>query len=143
MLAKTTDSRVLNVKYTDMADVFIGRPSKWGNPFHIGRDGNRAQVIQKYAVWLVQQDDLMAAIPELIGKKLGCYCAPEPCHGDVLAALAELARFNATTDQHFAESGEDDRIAHKPGRLIKAEQRPADPDSANPLGDEGKGNMNG
>lgn len=73
-------------------DVFIGRPSKWGNPFVIGRDGDRAMVIAKYEAWVRDQPALRAALVELCGKVLGCYCAPLPCHGDVLARLAEEGR---------------------------------------------------
>jgi len=69
-------------------DVYIGRPSKWGNPFEIGRDGTREQVIEKYRAWILTQPHLMAALPELRGKVLGCWCAPKACHGDVLAKLA-------------------------------------------------------
>lgn len=69
-------------------DVYIGRPSKWGNPFIIGRDGDRTTVIAKYKEWLLRNESLMRDLPELKGKVLGCWCAPLPCHGDVLAALA-------------------------------------------------------
>ncbi|MCA1700096.1 MAG: DUF4326 domain-containing protein [Actinobacteria bacterium] len=69
-------------------DVYIGRPSRWGNPFQIGRDGNRAQVIARYERWLTSQPELLAALPELAGKTLGCWCAPKACHGEVLARLA-------------------------------------------------------
>lgn len=69
-------------------DVYIGRPSKWGNPFSIGRHGTRDEVIKLYAEWLVEQDDLMADLPELKDKVLGCWCAPQACHGDILAKLA-------------------------------------------------------
>jgi hypothetical protein len=69
-------------------DVYIGRPGKWGNPFVIGKDGTRQQVIAKYRKWLVSQTSLMKALPELKGKVLGCWCAPQACHGDVLAELA-------------------------------------------------------
>lgn len=69
-------------------DVYIGRPSKWGNPFIIGRDGTREEVIAKYEVWLKNNAELMAALPELKGKTLGCWCAPRACHGDVLLRLA-------------------------------------------------------
>ena len=69
-------------------DVYIGRPSKWGNPFVIGKDGTRAEVVQKYATWLETQPQLLSALSELKGKTLGCWCAPLACHGDVLAALA-------------------------------------------------------
>jgi len=69
-------------------DVYIGRPGKWGNPFQIGRDGTRAQVIARYERWLSERPELLAALPELAGKTLGCWCAPKACHGDVLARLA-------------------------------------------------------
>ena len=69
-------------------DVYIGRPSRWGNPFQIGRDGTRAQVIARYERWLEEQPELLAALPELAGKTLGCWCAPAPCRGEVLARLA-------------------------------------------------------
>lgn len=72
----------------DKHDVYIGRPSKWGNPFVIGRDGTRTQVIAKYRAWLLEQPVLMNSLHELRGKTLGCWCAPQPCHGDVLAELA-------------------------------------------------------
>ncbi len=69
-------------------DVYIGRPSKWGNPFVIGRDGTREEVIARYEAWLLEQPELVLALPELAGKTLGCWCAPRACHGDVLARLA-------------------------------------------------------
>lgn len=72
-------------------DIYIGRGSKWGNPFKIGRDGTRSDVIRKYEAWVVQQPALMAALPELLGKRLGCFCAPLNCHGHVLARLAQGA----------------------------------------------------
>lgn len=70
-------------------DVYIGRPSKWGNPFVIGKDGTRSEVIEKYRVWVKSQPQLMKALPELKGKRLGCWCSPQACHGDVLAELAD------------------------------------------------------
>jgi hypothetical protein len=74
---------------TDAFDVYVGRPSKWGNPFKVGRDGDRATVIRRYEDWLRTQPQLMAALPELRGKVLGCWCAPLACHGEVLARLAK------------------------------------------------------
>jgi hypothetical protein len=69
--------------------VYIGRPSKWGNPFVIGLAGDRAAVIEKYRVWLWQQKDLLAQLPELDEKDLVCHCAPLACHGDVLMRAYE------------------------------------------------------
>lgn len=68
-------------------DIYIGRPSKWGNPFVIGRDGTRKQVIQKYKNHLLKSPYLLVSLGELKNKKLGCYCKPAACHGDVLAEL--------------------------------------------------------
>ena len=74
-------------------DVYIGRPSKWGNPFTIGKDGTREEVIDKYEDWLLgvisspngeQKPSLEEAKSELTGKVLGCWCAPKACHGDIL-----------------------------------------------------------
>ena len=69
-------------------DVYICRPSKWGNPFVIGKHGTRDEVIQKYREWLMLQPELLAEVKTLKGKVLGCYCAPAACHGDVLLKLA-------------------------------------------------------
>lgn len=69
-------------------DVYIGRPSKWGNPFTIGIDGTREEVIAKYIDWLYEQPDLLNSLHELKGKTLGCWCHPLTCHGDILAELA-------------------------------------------------------
>lgn len=81
-------AKVVNKK-TDKFDVFIGRPSKWGNPFVIGKDGDRNQVIWKYKNYLASNLELMTQILELEGKVLGCYCKPEKCHGDVIVELLE------------------------------------------------------
>lgn len=72
-------------------DVYIGRPSKWGNPFRLGEHGTRDEVLTLYRKWLM--DDLrgtlrMEAKAELRGKILGCYCAPKACHGDILMEIA-------------------------------------------------------
>ena len=83
-----TSTRVVNLR-VEPYDVYIGRPSKWGNPFTIGRDGTRREVVQKYREWIRNNPDLMGALHELRGKTLGCFCKPESCHGDVLIELLE------------------------------------------------------
>ncbi len=86
--------RVVHCQYEHF-DVFIGRPSKWSNPFIIGVDGNRKQVIEKYRQWITQTKVLLLwQLDELKGKTLGCWCkSPKhpnrPCHGDVLLELIE------------------------------------------------------
>ena len=72
--------------------VYIGRGSKWGNPFRIGPDGNRADVIAAYELWLSNQHHLLRALDELRGRDLVCFCAPLPCHGDLLLWLANASR---------------------------------------------------
>jgi hypothetical protein len=66
---------------------YIGRPDIFGNPFVIGRDGTRAEVIAKYAKWAPTQPHIVAALAELVGKDLICWCAPLPCHGEVLLQM--------------------------------------------------------
>lgn len=74
-------------KRNEQFDIYIGRGSDWGNPFKIGEDGTRAEVIEKYRHWLQNQPELLTRLPELDGKRLGCFCSPLACHGDVLQEL--------------------------------------------------------
>jgi len=70
-------------------DVYIGRPSIFGNPFVIGADGDRSEVIRKYRRYfylrLKNDPKFIKEVEELRGKSLGCYCHPLPCHGDIIA----------------------------------------------------------
>jgi len=78
-------------------DVYIGRPSAWGNPFtHIADRrtlaqfvvASRCEAIARYEAWLLAQPELVErAKRELKGKVLGCWCKPLACHGDVLVKL--------------------------------------------------------
>lgn len=79
-------TKVVN-KYKEPYDVYIGRGSKWGNPFVIDVDGTREEVIAKYKAWILQQPDLLNDLHELEGKTLGCFCKPKDCHGDILVEL--------------------------------------------------------
>lgn len=83
--------RVVNKKVHKPSsnDLYIGRPSKWGNPFVIGRDGDRDEVVRKYAEWVIEQPLLMESLRELQDKNLVCWCAPLACHGHVLQILCE------------------------------------------------------
>jgi len=83
-----TEIRVVNKK-RDAYDVYIGRGSIWGNPFIIGKHGDRAEVIRKYEEYLANSPVLLARLPELLGKRLACFCAPLACHGHVLKRWAE------------------------------------------------------
>jgi hypothetical protein len=69
--------------------VYIGRPSKWGNPFVVGRDGKRGECVVRYEGWIEANKELQAQIKsELRGKDLVCFCKPHPCHGDILLRIA-------------------------------------------------------
>jgi hypothetical protein len=77
-------------------DVYIGRrmnrfglpQSRWANPYPLAM-GTREQVIEAYRRHLLASPELLAALPELRGMRLGCWCKPLACHGDVLAELAD------------------------------------------------------
>lgn len=80
-------------------DTYIGRPSKWGNPYtHLSAAAEREgmelvasvdEAIEAYQEWIMEQPELLKDLHELKGKRLGCWCKPGPCHGDVLAELAD------------------------------------------------------
>lgn len=75
-------------------DIYIGRPSKWGNPYSF-KSGtaarflvkDRKEAIEKYEIYIKNSPELMAALPELVDKTLGCWCKPKDCHGDILLKL--------------------------------------------------------
>ena len=72
--------------------VYIGRSSKWGNPFRIGIDGDRAAVIAKYEWWLRNQHHLLRALDELRGQNLLCFCAQSLSWRSAAAARQRFAR---------------------------------------------------
>ena len=98
-MSKTT---VVHVRHSPF-DIYIGRggtyrlstgwtlmeASDWGNPYRITKTRTRESVIRMYEDWLLRTPELLARLPELRGKRLGCFCAPQPCHGDVLARMAD------------------------------------------------------
>ena len=117
--------RVLNKKTSGVPPgaVYIGRPGKWGNPFVIGKHGTRAAVVAKYRAYLLGNPALMAALPELHGKDLVCWCAPDACHGDVLVELAnnhaEAKAANVAALPHRPAG----QAAPPPGRRIPTFER--------------------
>lgn len=89
-------SKVVHCK-KEKYDVYIGRPSKWGNCFthlkHLGGPtvivDTREEAVSRYEEWLREQPDLMLEVKrELKGKVLGCWCSPLACHGEVLVRIA-------------------------------------------------------
>lgn len=93
---------IYNFKHNNAPEnaIRIDRRTVYGNPFHIGKDGTREEVIEKYRHWLwhrMKNDRIfMRLVANLAHRDLVCWCAPEPCHGDVLerAALWAERQFN-------------------------------------------------
>ena len=115
-------------------DVYIGRGSKWGNPFSHKKGtqakfvvGSREEAIEKYREYILSQQDLIDSLPELKDKVLGCWCAPKSCHGDVLIELVNklyktdeevkrvmgIIRNNLRRGSYAPLSKEDSKIARK------------------------------
>ena len=79
--------RVVN-KYKEKYTVYIGRGSIFGNPFVMGKDGSREEVINLYRHYVTQNLDVYKAICNLPKDAiLGCFCKPQKCHGDVIVEL--------------------------------------------------------
>lgn len=94
-------SRVVHCK-KERFDVYVGRPSKWGNPFSHKKGTlakyhveSREQAVEKYREWITKGDGahLLNDLIELKGKILGCWCSPNLCHADVLAELSDKSVF--------------------------------------------------
>lgn len=86
-LIETKITKVVNVDKKEKYDVYIGRGSDWGNPYAIGIDGDREEVIRKYKYDFDRgflKGDKQKLL-DLKGKMLGCHCKPAACHGDILA----------------------------------------------------------
>jgi len=90
-------TRVVHCK-KESYDIYIGRPSKWGNPFTHIKDRKtkaefvvetRKESIDRYREWILNQPELLKSLSELKGKVLGCWCKPKSCHGDILVELIE------------------------------------------------------
>lgn len=82
-------SHVVNFDKEEPCEVYVGRTSKWGNPFHIGIHGDRSEVLLRFENYVFERPALMKAMRrELSGKVLGCHCSPLPCHGDLIARIA-------------------------------------------------------
>lgn len=84
---KTT---VVNIHNGEYYDELCTRPSMFSNPFRIGPDGTREQVLIKYVVYLVDHPEIVEQARRLLtGKRLGCVCKPLRCHLDILIKFME------------------------------------------------------
>ena len=89
--------RIRNHKHTKDYDVYIGRPTKWGNPYsHLQHSkgtilvATRDEAVDLYRDY-AEETFSTGELAELHGKTLGCWCAPQRCHGEILIELAEEA----------------------------------------------------
>jgi hypothetical protein len=89
--------RVVHCQKDDY-DVYIGRPSKWGNPFSHIQDkktraeflvNSRKEAVDAYEQWILHGggQHLLQDLKDLQGKILGCWCVPKSCHGEILVKL--------------------------------------------------------
>jgi len=82
---------VVNIK-NERCDVRIDRTTIFGNPYRIGPDGDRKQVIEKYKILFYKKlnnSQFRDKVLELKGKRLGCWCCPMECHGNVIVEFLE------------------------------------------------------
>jgi hypothetical protein len=91
---------IVNRRDTDLG-VYVGRPSVFGNPFEIGRDGTRSEVIEKYEDYFVNKLGISSAtfypafmqLVEIARNgdlMLACWCYPQRCHAEVIKKYIEL-----------------------------------------------------
>ena len=107
-------------KIVQDCDIYIGRAmymggwklpkSKWCNPYKVGEDGSREEVLKKYEKYVRKNRELMTALPELKGKVLGCWCKPLGCHGDVLVKLLQEMKHNKKVRFEEEEDGEAEEV---------------------------------
>lgn len=94
----------------EQEDEYIGRGSKWGNQFS-HKQGTKAkyvvatveEAVESYEGWFMKQPNLIRDIHELKGKKLGCFCKPGPCHGDVLAGICNAFKVIVAGSRGFTD----------------------------------------
>ena len=79
--------KVFNKRHGDAPEgaIYVGRPTKWGNPFVIRPGMTREQVVSRFKAYAVEKS---LPVHELKGKDLVCWCAPKMCHADVLLEMA-------------------------------------------------------
>ena len=94
--------QVINIHKVQGDFIYIGRGSVFGNPFIIGKDGSREEVIEKFRSHLytsiLNLSPLGRAVLQLASCSylvLGCHCAPLACHGDVIASCIRWLRTKA------------------------------------------------
>lgn len=126
-------SRVVNLRHEPLGDaIYVGRAmpgrglagSAFANPYRLGQDGDRAEVIVKYRQWIGGQPLLLDRLSELRGRRLACWCSPEPCHADVLAELVDAdALLDELKASGVAVEARDGRLRLSPASRVDAALR--------------------
>ena len=83
---------------SDDKNVYVGRDSKWGNPYPIEVYGSRGKVLTLFEKYLLGNKELLESIGDLTGKVLGCWCAPLRCHADILHRFANQSCLTGVTE---------------------------------------------
>lgn len=111
-------TEVVNKHHGEPFDVYIGRGSKWGNPFsHLDNTkaqfkvATREEAVESYREWIQSQPELLRDLHELKGKTLACFCKPQSCHGDILAEMADALESVNEKTIHLGFTG------HRPNKL--------------------------
>lgn len=96
-------TKLVNKYHNVPYDVYIGRGSPFGNPYVIGIDGNRDEVISKYAKYFLNKIDTEPEFKKLVlqlkGKTLACFCSPKSCHGDIIITYLNSGMLYSSTDR--------------------------------------------
>ena len=86
---------IIRVDKTDNYDIFIGRPSKFSNPFIINRDGTRSEVLLKFEEYFKNHPDINDLLKELNNKRIACWCnLAQECHGDIIIKIYNFKSFD-------------------------------------------------
>lgn len=80
-------TQIVNINDSEDWDVYIGRPSIFGNPYKVGKY-SREEAISRFDAYFTMRvltdEDFRATVLDLKGKRLACFCKPLPCHGDII-----------------------------------------------------------
>jgi len=103
---KRRKTKLVNRKI-DYEDIYIGRGSPFGNPYIEGKDGTRKEVIEKYRDWFYKRINkkprFKRAVEALRGRRIGCYCVPKPCHGQIIVEYLEGVENDAKIAVFFGD----------------------------------------
>jgi len=93
MPPEVVNMRTCSPPWGQPGDIRIDRATYWGNPFRMDHESERGNVINEYEEYLRTNQEMLDSLPVLASaKRLGCWCKPKLCHGDVLVKLMKERR---------------------------------------------------